>query len=114
MSINKRWLTFVLSDDGSFDELIIKTELAFKHKLICIDDEGRYIASADLDEFSIKLIDKVDRLSELLCDEDYTLKITICSEEYFNDEFEEYIKKILHENGIQWKRCVWTPDKLAC
>ncbi|WP_250663443.1 hypothetical protein [Escherichia coli] len=40
MNINKRWLNFVLSDDGGFDELIIKTEQAFKHKLICIDDEG--------------------------------------------------------------------------
>lgn len=93
MNINKRWLNFVLSDDGGFDELIIKTEQAFKHKLICIDDEGRYIASADLDEFSIRVIDKVNRLSELLCDEDYTLKITIYSERYFNHEFEGYIKK---------------------
>ncbi|EEC5265557.1 hypothetical protein JK365_00210 [Salmonella enterica subsp. enterica serovar Ceyco] len=113
MNLHKRWLTFVLSDDGSFDELIIKTEQAFKHKLICIDDEGRYIASADLDEFSIRVIDKVDRLSELLCDEHHTLEIVINSERYFNYEFEEYIKKILHENGIQWQQSVWAPDKLA-
>ncbi|EOW7639077.1 hypothetical protein ACO0LQ_004249 [Salmonella enterica] len=93
MNLHKRWLTFVLSDDGSFDELIIKTEQAFKHKLICIDDEGRYIASADLDEFSIRVIDKVDRLSELLCDEHHTLEIVINSERHFNYEFEEYIKK---------------------
>ncbi|EAW8146614.1 hypothetical protein DPE81_19620 [Salmonella enterica subsp. enterica] len=113
MNLHKRWLTFVLSDDGSFDELIIKTEQAFKHKLICIDDEGRYIASADLDEFSIRVIDKVDRLSELLCDEHHTLEIVINSERYFNYEFEEYIKKILHENEIQWQQSVWAPDKLA-
>ncbi|EDS6041286.1 TPA: hypothetical protein O7X39_000654 [Salmonella enterica] len=113
MNLHKRWLTFVLSDDGSFDELIIKTEQAFQHKLICIDDEGRYIASADLDEFSIRVIDKVDRLSELLCDEHHTLEIVINSERYFNYEFEEYIKKILHENGIQWQQSVWAPDKLA-
>ncbi|EBA5557753.1 hypothetical protein EL09_23955 [Salmonella enterica subsp. enterica] len=113
MNLHKRWLTFVLSDDGSFDELIIKTEQAFKHKLICVDDEGRYIASADLDEFSIRVIDKIDRLSELLCDEHYTLKIIIHSERYFNYEFDGYIKNILSENGMQWKRSVWTPDKLA-
>lgn len=113
MNIQKRWLSFVLVDDSSFDELLTKIEQAFKHKLSCKDDEGRYIAKAEFDGFSIKVIDKVDRLSELLCDENYTLEITITSNEYFNSNLESHIKEILSNNAIQWERSVWAPNKLS-
>lgn len=112
MNIHKRWLSFVLVDDGSFDELLTKIEQAFKHKLSYMDDEGRYIAKAEFDDFSIKVIDKIDRLSELLCDENYTLEITITSDEYFNANFENHVKGILSNNAIQWERSVWAPNKL--
>lgn len=113
MNIQKRWLIFILVDDDSFDELLTKIELAFKHKLSCKDDEGRYIAKAALDGFSIKVIDKVDRLSDLLCDENYTLEITITSDEYFNSNFESHVKAILSNNSIQWERSIWAPSKLS-
>lgn len=112
MNIHKRWLSFVLVDDSSFDELLTKIEQAFKHKLSCKDDDGRYIAKAEFDDFSIKVIDKIDRLSELLCDENYTLEITITSDEYFNTNFENHVKGILSNNAIQWERSVWAPNKL--
>lgn len=113
MNTQKRWLSVVLVDDSSFDELLTKIEQAFKHKLSCKDDEGRYIAKAEIDGFSIKVIDKIDRLSELLCDENYTLEITITDNEYFNSNFEDYIKGILNNNAIQWERTVWAPNKLS-
>lgn len=112
MGINNRWLSFVLIDDSTFDELVIKIERAFKHNLICVDDEGRYIASAELDSFCIKVIDKIDRLSEFLCDDHYTLEIAISSDKHFNFEFEKHIKEILNKNSVQWERSVWAPDKL--
>lgn len=37
---NRRWLSLVLSEDLSFDELLIKIGRAFKHNLSCEDDEG--------------------------------------------------------------------------
>ena len=111
--MQKRWLSFILVDDSSFDELLTKIEQAFKHKLYCKDDAGRYIAKAELDGFSIKVIDKVDRLSELLCDENYTLEITITYDEYFNSNFENHVKGILSNNAIQWQRSVWAPNQLS-
>lgn len=112
MDIHKRWLSFVLVDDSSFDELIAKIEQVFKHNLSCEDDGGRYIAEAEFDGFSIKVIDKIDRLSELLCDENYTLEITITSDKYFNVNFENHVKGILSNHAIQWERSVWAPAKL--
>lgn len=112
MNTHKRWLSFVLIDDGSFDELLVKVEKAFKHKLSCEDDEGRYIAKAKLDDFSVTVIDKIDRLSEFLCDENYTLEIAITSDKYFNSDFENHLKEVLNNNSIKWERLVWAPNKL--
>ena len=110
MNIYQRWLTFVLIDsNNSFEEMLTKIELAFKCKLSCKDEKDRYIARAELDNFSIAVIDKIDRLSELLCDEHYTLEITIISDKYFNSKFENYIKEILTNNFIQWEQSVWSP-----
>ncbi|MWP63322.1 hypothetical protein GQ593_13405, partial [Gilliamella sp. Pas-s25] len=54
MNIHKRWLTFVLVDNNnSFKEMLAKIEQAFKCKLSCKDEKGRYIARAELDNFSI-------------------------------------------------------------
>ena len=114
MKINERWLTFVLIDsNNSFEEMLTKIELAFKCKLSCKDEKGRYIARAELDNFSIAVIDKIDRLSELLCDEHYTLEITIISDKYFNSKFENYIKEILTNNFIQWKQSIWSPVEVT-
>lgn len=111
MNTYKRWLSFVLVDNSSFEELLTKIELAFKQKLSCEDDEGRYIAIANFDGFSIKVIDKIDRLSEFLCDDHYTLEITINTDGYFNYNFENHIKEILTNNSIHWGRSVWAPNQ---
>ncbi|NUF50465.1 hypothetical protein [Gilliamella sp. ESL0250] len=114
MNIHKRWLTFVLVDNNnSFKEMLAKIEQAFKCKLSCKDEKGRYIARAELDNFSIAVIDKIDRLSELLCDEHYTFEITIISDKYFNSKFESYIKEILTNNFIQWERPIWAPFEVT-
>jgi hypothetical protein len=114
MNINTRWLTFVLVDNNeSFQEIQAKIASAFQCKLSCKDEKGRYIARAKLANFSIAVIDKIDMLSELLCDEHYTLEITVISDEYFNSEFESYIKKILTNHFIQWKRSVWSPVEVT-
>lgn len=112
MISNRRWLSFVLSEDLSFDELLIKIGRAFKHNLSCEDDEGRYIARANCGIFSIEVIDKVDRLSEFLCDDNYVLEVIIDSDEYFNSDFDKNIKKILSDNLILWERAVWAPAPL--
>lgn len=109
---NRRWLSLVLSEDLSFDELLIKIGRAFKHNLSCEDDEGRYIARAKCGVFSIEVIDKVDRLSEFLCDDNYVLEVIIDSDEYFNSDFDKDIKKILSDNLILWERAVWAPAPL--
>ncbi|MEG6185553.1 hypothetical protein UXP39_24325 [Enterobacter sichuanensis] len=113
MSIHKRWLSFVLLDDISFKELLTKLEQVFERTLICEDDEGRYIAKAECDGFTVTLIDKEDRLSEFLCDENYSLEITIRSDDFFYSNFENSIKENLRNGNIKWGRSVWAPDKLS-
>lgn len=110
MSAQKKWLSFVLKEDVSFDELLLKIERAFEVKLPCEDDEGRYIAKAKLNNFNIEVVDRVDRLSKELCDENYTLDIISSSEELFSRTFENDIKNILSEGDIRWERFVWAPS----
>lgn len=111
MTIFKKWLSFVLVDNSSFEDLVKKIELAFDKKLSCEDDEGRYIATAICNGFTLKVIDKIDRLSDFLCDENYTLEILINNEDYFSSTFENHIKRILHIYSLKWERVVWAPNK---
>ena len=113
MSIHKRWLSCVLLEDLSFKELLTKLEQVFERTLVCEDDEGRYIAKTECDDFTVTLIDKEDRLSEFLCDENYNLEITIRSDDYFNSNFENFIKETLRNGNIKWERSVWAPDEIS-
>ncbi|WP_312689896.1 hypothetical protein [Kosakonia sp.] len=112
MTSNKRWLSFVLAEEGTFDELLCKFERAFQQPLICHDDKGRYIACAVCQGFEIKVIDKEDRLSELLCDEHYVLDVIISSDDHFNEAFEARIKALLSDHALQWTRRRWAPHPL--
>ena len=112
MSIHKRWLSFVLLEDISFKELLTKLKQVFERTLVCEDEEGRYIGKAECDGFTVTLIDKEDRLSEFLCDENYSLEIMITSDDYLNSYFEDFIKDTLRNGNIKWERSVWAHDKL--
>ena len=102
MSIHKRWLSFVLLEDISFKELLTKLKQVFERTLVCEDEERRYIAPADCDGFTVTLIDKEDRLSEFLCDENYSLEIMITSDDYLNSYFEDFIKDTLRNGNINY------------
>lgn len=102
-------LAFKIHEDLSFFEIIERIELAFKQSLSCRDDEGRYIARKKFDEFSMEVMDKIDRSSELLCDEHSVIYIRLHSDEQFNKCFEHAIKKALCSVKIKWIECIWTP-----
>lgn len=110
--MKKRWLRFVLLEDCSFTDLLTKIAKAFNVELSVEDDEGRYVAKGDFSFYSIELVDRFDRLSDLLCDDKYTFDIIITSDDYFNSSFEHSIKKILDKNSIKWERTIWAPQSL--
>lgn len=102
-------LAFIVKESILFDSLVVKVEQAFKLKLISKDDEGRYIARGNVDGFDVEIVDKIDRLSEILCDENCVIYIRIRSNDFFNNDFEKYLKTQLYKYGIEWIEYVWSP-----
>lgn len=111
--MKRRWLRFVLLDDCSFADLLIKLSIAFNQQFLMRDDKGRYIAEANFDNYKVIVVDKVDRLSEILCDDNYTLDVVIDSDGYINASFEGMIKNILSKHAIKWERSIWAPYPLS-
>ncbi|MHA8111804.1 hypothetical protein ACX122_01535 [Kosakonia cowanii] len=111
--MKRRWLRFVLLEDCCFADLLIKLSVAFNQQFLMRDDKGRYIAEVVFDNYKIKVVDKIDRLNEMLCDSNYTLDVVIDSDEYFNISFEAIIKNILRKHAIKWKRSIWAPLPLS-
>lgn len=103
-----RQLGILLLEDIPFEDLILKVENAFEIYLYCYDDKGRYVTKGNLDNYSIEVIDKIDRLGEFLCDENYVINIKINSSKLFNAQFENKIKNILKLGEIKWKDGIWT------
>ncbi|EOV8837288.1 hypothetical protein ACNY9Y_003277 [Cronobacter dublinensis] len=111
-NMRKRWLSFVLESDCLFEELVSKFSKLFNKNFYIIDDEGRYIAVADIEFYIANIIDRVDRLSDYLCDDNYVFEVIIENDALFNHEFEGDIKSILSKGNIKWERFVWAPDRL--
>ncbi|MFK3775205.1 MULTISPECIES: hypothetical protein [Pseudomonas] len=111
MTGKDRWLIFVLLEDCPFEQLLRRTQQAFGQPLQCKDDEGRYVASAQLGEFEVQVIDKEDRLGEFLSDDHYTLRVAIHGDDHFTLSFENRIKALLAQADLKWQRFVWAPDR---
>ncbi|ELY4609806.1 hypothetical protein ACI5CP_002665 [Cronobacter turicensis] len=110
MKNKKRWLSFVLEGECLFEELVSKFSQLFNKHFAVIDDEGRYIAIADTGRYTVNIIDKVDRLSDYLCDDNYVFEVIIKDDLLFNHKFEGEIKDILSKGDIKWERFVWAPE----
>ena len=111
-NMKKRWFSFVLDSGCLFEELVSKFSDVFNKHFSIIDDEGRYIAVADIGIYTVNIIDKIDRLSDHLCDDNYVFEVIIEDDALFNHHFEATIKSILSKGNIKWKRFVWSPDRL--
>lgn len=103
-----RCLSVVLLEDISFLELIGKIEGAFNVNFSVVDKKGRYIAEWSGDDYSVEVIDRVDRLGDFLSDENHVVDIFIESDKDFNFEFEDKIKSIFKGGDIKWERAVWS------
>ena len=108
----KRWLIFVLEEDVPFTELILKLEQAFVISLPYKDDKGRDIAKAKLDDYDVRVIDRIDRLDEMLCDDNHIIGFIITNDDFFTYNFECKMKDFLDKNKINWSRSVWAPNDL--
>ncbi|MPV67483.1 hypothetical protein [Burkholderia sp. BE17] len=103
-----RCLSVVLLEDVDFLGLVKKIENAFGARLSVKDKKGRYIADWDGDDFSIEVVDRVDRLGDFLSDENHVVDVFIESDENFNEKFEDKIKSIFKNGGVVWRRAVWS------
>ncbi|WP_046228003.1 hypothetical protein [Paenibacillus dauci] len=112
MYTHNRLLSFVLLEDVPFEHILTRVAAAFQINLSYEDYKGRYIAKAYLPGYHLEVVDRVDRLSEMLCDEYHVLHIRIDSDDYFNCAFEQQIKQILKNGNIRWQRHVWAPYPL--
>ncbi len=103
-----RQLGILLLEDISFEQLVLKVEKAFGIYFSSYDDKGRYVAKGNLNDYSVEVVDKIDRLSEILCDDNYVINIKINSDRLFNAQFENNVKKLLKIGGIKWRDGIWT------
>ncbi|HGL6718968.1 hypothetical protein NTJ56_23095 [Burkholderia contaminans] len=103
-----RCLSVVLLEDVDFLDLVRKIENAFGVRLSVKDKKGRYIADWDGNDFSIEVVDRVDRLGDFLSDENHVVDVFIESDENFNEKFEGKIKSIFRNGGVAWSRAVWS------
>lgn len=103
-----RCLSVVLLEDVDFLDLVRKIENAFGVRLSLKDKKGRYIADWDGNDFSIEVVDRVDRLGDFLSDENHVVDVFIESDENFNEKFEGKIKSIFRNGGVAWSRAVWS------
>ncbi|MEG0186636.1 MAG: hypothetical protein RR704_24620 [Stenotrophomonas sp.] len=111
MTATARWLIFVLTSDGSFEDVVRRAAEAFGHPFQCRDDEGRHVASARLTACEVEVIDKEDRLADFLCDDHYTLRVAIRGDDHFTLAFEAHVKALLEHAQLRWQRSVWAPDR---
>ncbi|MCR4465331.1 hypothetical protein [Burkholderia sp. SCN-KJ] len=103
-----RCLSVVLLEDVDFLDLVRKIQNAFGVRLSVKDKKGRYIADWGGNDFSIEVVDRVDRLGDFLSDENHVVDVFIESDENFNEEFEGKIKSIFRNGGVAWSRAVWS------
>ncbi|WP_126225905.1 hypothetical protein [Burkholderia ambifaria] len=103
-----RCLSVVLLEDIDFEDLIKKIGNAFGVNLLVSDKKGRYVAGWRGEEFSIEVIDRLDRLGDFLSDENHVVDFFIKPGNNSNVEFEGKIKSILKNGGVKWARGVWS------
>ncbi|MDF3084533.1 hypothetical protein [Burkholderia sola] len=103
-----RCLSVVLLENIDFDDLVKKIENAFGVSLLVSDKKGRYVAAWEGGDFSIEVIDRVDRLGDFLSDDSHVIDFFVNPDNNSNLEFEGKIKSILKEGGIKWARGVWS------
>jgi len=103
-------LSIILLEDISFEELVTKLEMAFHIDLPYENKKGRLVAEGANDIYSIELIDRVDELSESLCDEYFVLDLSFDDNECFDyDKYEFDIKAKLKNGDIKWRDGIWAP-----
>ena len=110
--MGEKYLTIVLLEDVPFDELVLKLEKVLDTLLPYKNEKGRLIARGNLERGSIAVIDRYDDLDEILCDDYYSLKITIDCTESEYEEIENKIKEKF-KNTIKWKYGRWSPVKVG-
>ncbi|WP_218921211.1 hypothetical protein [Burkholderia sp. ABCPW 11] len=103
-----RCLSVVLLEDIDFEELVKKIENAFGVNLLVSDKKGRYVAEWEGGDFSIEVIDRVDRLGDFLSDDNHVIDFFVNSSNMSNLEFEGKIKSLLKSGGVKWARGVWS------
>ncbi|MFJ6267075.1 hypothetical protein [Lysinibacillus xylanilyticus] len=100
-------------EDSTFIELVEKIEKVFSISLPYENKKGRFIAEGDTGTFIVILVDKIDELSDILCDEHYTLEIRINEDEMFNYErYEADVITKLKNYDIRWKCGIWSKTKV--
>ncbi|MEC0090853.1 hypothetical protein [Paenibacillus macquariensis] len=105
----KKILRIVLLEDDLFKNLVCKMEKVFGIRLPYENKKGRFISEGDTATYKVILVDRIDDLSDMLCDEHHTLDIHIDMDKSFNyEKYEEDVVKKLENGKIRWKYGIWT------
>ncbi len=64
-----RCLSIVLNEDVDFMNLIRKVERALDTDFRSVDKKGRYIAEGEFRGCKVSIVDRVDRLGEMMSDQ---------------------------------------------
>lgn len=101
MNMPPKWLRLLIDDDCSFEQLLTKLAQAFNTAFAYKNDSG--IAKAKLDDFTIMVYDKIDRIFDIVLSPSYILTFMITGNKYLNCHVKKYIQTTLINHKIAYQ-----------
>lgn len=70
--------------------------------------KGRCVAEGEFRGCNISIVDRIDRLGEVMSDDSHVIDIYIPSDDRFNNAFEREIRNCLRDGDLSWTYAIWT------
>lgn len=107
--MSERHLSIILLEDVAFKMLVHKVEKTFNISLPYKNIKGRFIAEGRTANYKISVIDRIDDLSDELCDEHHVLNVTVTFNNPLHlEKIENEIKSKLGKENIKWESGIWS------
>ncbi|WP_202115035.1 hypothetical protein [Gilliamella sp. Pas-s27] len=102
MNTPQKWLRFLINEDCTFEQLLDNLEQTFNSTFTYKNDSS--IAKAKLDDFTIMVHDKIDRIFDIALRPTYILSFMIARDKCLNCHVEEHIQTTLTSHGITYQQ----------
>lgn len=105
-------IRFLLDEASDFSTLVSVLEQVFKTALTLTNKDGRLIASGASEAYHIRLVDKYDDLSPILCDGYYSLVVSLPFDNNVSYQEVENRLSLFCEHDVRWIKETWSIDTI--